>query len=49
MSPYQAVYGKPPPSLPQYVTRSSNLEAVEHELSERKNILDKVKGNLLKA
>jgi len=49
MSPYQVVYRKPPPSLRQCVTGSSNLEAVEHELSERKNIMDKLKGNLLKA
>jgi len=49
MSHHQVVYGKPPSSLPQYVTGSSNFEAVEHELSERKYILEKLKDNLLKA
>jgi len=40
MSPYQAMYKKPPLSLPQYVIGSNK---VEHELSEWKNIMDKLK------
>jgi len=49
MSPYQVVYGKPPPSLPQYIIGSSAVEAVEQELNSRDHILSKLKANLLKA
>lgn len=38
LSPFQVVYGKPPPSLPQYITGSSHLETLDHELTSRDQI-----------
>jgi len=49
MIPYQVMYGKPPLSLPQYITRSSTVEVVEQELNSRDHILAKLKANLFKA
>ncbi|XP_077215782.1 uncharacterized protein LOC143850412 [Tasmannia lanceolata] len=35
MTPFEAVYGIPPPSLPAYIPGSSAIEAVDTELSQR--------------
>ncbi|GAU30089.1 hypothetical protein TSUD_392450 [Trifolium subterraneum] len=48
-SPFQVVYGKPPPSLPQYLAGTSQLEALDSELSNREIILQNLKKKLLKA
>lgn len=34
-TPFEIVYGKPPPTLPQYILGSSNLEVVEYEILDR--------------
>ncbi|PNX65858.1 retrotransposable element Tf2 155 kDa protein type 3 [Trifolium pratense] len=49
ISPFQAVYGRPPPSLPQYVAGCSKLEAVDTEFITRDLILAKLKAKLQKA
>lgn len=48
-SPFEVVYGKPPPSLPQYVLGSSSVEALDLDLSTRDRILSTLKNKLLKA
>lgn len=50
-TPYHIVYGKPPPSLPQYIKGSSTLEAVDTMLtdSHRTEILENLRSKLLKA
>ncbi|MCI77461.1 retrotransposable element Tf2 155 kDa protein type 3, partial [Trifolium medium] len=48
-SPFQVVYGKPPPSLPQYLAGTSQLEALDSELTNREIILQNLKKKLLKA
>jgi hypothetical protein len=49
ITPFQAVYGKPPPSLPQYLAGASKIEAVDTELLTRDVILAKLRAKLLKA
>jgi hypothetical protein len=49
LTPFEVVYGRPPPSLPQYIRESTNLEAVESELTIRDEILTKLKNKLKKA
>lgn len=49
LSPYQVVYGKTHPSLPQYIAGSSAIQAVDAELTERDQILATLKRKLLKA
>lgn len=39
MSPFQAVYGKVPPSIPIYILRISNIESVDCTLATREDIL----------
>jgi nitrate reductase assembly molybdenum cofactor insertion protein NarJ len=48
-SPFQVVYGKPPPSLPIYLAGTSQLEAVDSELTNREAILENLKKKLRKA
>lgn len=48
LTPYQAVYGRPPPTIPQYILGSSNLEAIDSDLATRDQILDLLKTNLIK-
>jgi len=48
-SPFQVVFGKPPPTLQQYVEGSSTTEAVQSELMTRDAILHKLKQKLRKA
>lgn len=49
LTPFEIVYGKPPPTLLQYVQGSSKIEAVESELLDRDSVLEKLKAKLLKA
>lgn len=49
MTPFQVVYGKEPPSLPQYIKGSSNIEALDTNLTERTQILQQLKQKLAKA
>jgi len=49
ITPFQAVYGKPPPSLPMYIAGTSHIEAVDSELTNRTAILEKLRKKLSKA
>jgi hypothetical protein len=49
LSPFQVVYGKPPPSLPQYIHGSSSLEALDSDLTTRDEILTSLRRKLEKA
>ena len=49
MSPYEAVYGTPPPKLISYVKGTTMVEAVDQELRSREVIMATLKDNLMKA
>lgn len=48
-TPYQIVYGQPPPSLPIYISGSCHIQAVDEELVDRDTILQLLKNKLNKA
>ncbi|XP_060962287.1 uncharacterized protein LOC133032379 [Cannabis sativa] len=49
MTPFQAVYGRIPPSIPTYIRGSTTVQAVEEDLLTRDDILQHLKDNLLRA
>lgn len=49
MTPFEALYGRKPPSITRYVTGVSLSELVEQFLLQQDEVLDLLKGNLLKA
>ena len=49
MTPFKALYGKPPKGNQSYTPGSSSLEAIDTELLTREDILMQLKYNLLKA
>lgn len=49
MSPFEAVFGKPPPVLSSYVLGSSTIEAVDHWLFDRDEVLHALRDNLRRA
>ncbi|KAI5429394.1 hypothetical protein KIW84_034125 [Lathyrus oleraceus] len=49
MTPYHVVYGKLHPSIPSYVTGTTELAASDDMLSSREVVLDLLKKNLTKA
>ncbi|MCH84618.1 hypothetical protein A2U01_0005450, partial [Trifolium medium] len=49
LSPFQVVYGRPPPALTNYVPGSTQLQAVEATLLDRDTMLQELKNKLLKA
>lgn len=49
LTPYQVIYGKPPPSIPSYVLHSSSVEACDSLLSTRDEIIATLRHNLSKA
>jgi hypothetical protein len=49
MTPFEIVYGKKPPSLPQYISGTTQLEALDTILTDREDILQLLKNKLLKA
>lgn len=49
MTPFEALYGWPPPSILPYVKGSSPVYEVDHLMKERDGILGVLKANLLKA
>lgn len=49
LTPFEATYGKPPTSIPQYLMGSSQVEAVDNFLSSRQDMLTTLKTRLLKA
>lgn len=49
MSPYEVTFGKKPPSLPQYLMGTSQVEAVDEWLNQRDQILTCLARKLSKA
>lgn len=49
LSPYEVVYGQPPPHLPVYEAGTTKLEMVEKSLKERNRMLSLLKANLAAA
>lgn len=47
MTPFRAVYGRPPPTIPTYVRGQSKIEAVEGDLLTNDEILQHLKKNLM--
>ena len=47
MTPFQAVYERPPPTIPTYVHGQSKIQAVEGDLLTRDEILQHPKKNLM--
>ncbi|GAB2279676.1 hypothetical protein Dimus_039362 [Dionaea muscipula] len=45
-SPFEIVYGRPPPNLLQYIKGTSSVESVEHELLDRDQLLKEVRESL---
>jgi hypothetical protein len=48
-SPFQVVYGRPPPALSDYIPGSTQLQAVEASLLDRDSVLQILNNKLLKA
>ena len=49
MTPYEAVYGQPPPSLTSYLPGSSKVQAIDSTLAQREQLLQTLKDNLVQA
>lgn len=49
MTPFQAVYGRAPPTIPMYVRGATSLQVVEDELLTRDCLLKQLKQNLMQA
>lgn len=49
MSPYEAVHGRKPPKLLDYLAGTSPVESVDHLLSNPASILSTLRANLLRA
>jgi hypothetical protein len=47
MTPFEAVYGKKPPSVLSYLLGTSKVQAVDQTLTVRENILRTLKENLV--
>ncbi|PNX78431.1 transposon Tf2-1 polyprotein, partial [Trifolium pratense] len=48
-TPFEVVYGKKPPSIPQYVSGTTPIEALDATLTDRETILQVLRKKLLKA
>ncbi|XP_058766610.1 uncharacterized protein LOC131640216 [Vicia villosa] len=46
MSPFMALYGRPPPAIPDYIKDSASIESLDSSLQQRKEILDQLRLNL---
>lgn len=49
MTPYQAVFGRPSPTLLQYMSNTTTTEAMNTILSDRQQVLTTLKSNLQRA
>ncbi|KAH9791984.1 hypothetical protein KPL71_003946 [Citrus sinensis] len=49
MSPFQALFGRPPPSIPPYLKGSTSIQALDKALSEQDALLHSLKENLRRA
>ncbi|PNX92970.1 Ty3/gypsy retrotransposon protein, partial [Trifolium pratense] len=48
-SPYEITFGKPPPSVPQYIQGQSSIEAVDSILANRQQLIITLRQKLLKS
>jgi len=46
---YEISFGKKPFNIPQYIARTSNLEAIDEFLTNREVVFSKIRKKLLKA
>ncbi|CAM8975475.1 unnamed protein product [Rhodiola kirilowii] len=49
MTPYEAVYGQPPPAIKDYIPGLASNVTVDHLLTMRTHLLDHLKTNLRRA
>ncbi|CAM8925994.1 unnamed protein product [Rhodiola kirilowii] len=49
MSPFEAVYGRPPPTVLDYVPGSATVAGVDEHLAHHKRLLSELKQNILRA
>ncbi|CAM8936826.1 unnamed protein product [Rhodiola kirilowii] len=49
MIPFEAVYGRPPPSVLEYIQGSGNMETVDNWLARRETIIQQLRANITKA
>jgi hypothetical protein len=49
LTPFQVVYGRPPPALTDYIPGSSPIQAIDATLTDRETMLQNLKNKLLKA
>lgn len=49
MSPFQALYGQQPPTIPTYVSGTTSVQAVDEALTVRDALLQRLKENLTQA
>ncbi|MCH79856.1 Ty3/gypsy retrotransposon protein, partial [Trifolium medium] len=49
LSPFQVMFGKPPPSIPAYITGTSSIDACDAVLASREEILTLLRKKLAKA
>lgn len=49
MTPFQALYGRTPPTIPSYTRGSTSIQALDDDLTERDAVLRSLKENLLAA
>jgi len=49
MMPYEITFGKKPPNIPQYLTRDSNVAAIDDWLTDRDTMIASLTKKLLKA
>lgn len=49
LTPYEVTFGKQPPSLPQYLARNLNVQAVDEWLTQRETIIASLIKKLTKA
>lgn len=49
MTPFEALYGRPPPTHTAYVPGSSKIASLHETLSQRSQILKTLKANLVRA
>ncbi|MCI39079.1 retrotransposable element Tf2 protein, partial [Trifolium medium] len=48
-TPFQVIYGKPPPTIPSYITGSSPIDACDVVLTSRDELMRLLRKNLTKA
>ncbi|CAM8956818.1 unnamed protein product [Rhodiola kirilowii] len=49
MTPFEAVYGRPPPSILEYIPGSGEVENVDVWLARREQVIQQLRTNIAKA